>query len=209
MTNQQKLDVLCSSLKLSEAGINAVSNAVRHLANFERDRDQFKSGPLRKKELENLSKQAKKLQDTLKNMEPRNDWNMSYSLAELGFPGAQLNPDQDEQIRFKHWRRGIGDALDQLVKAANISVKKIPDTALREGRNSVTYFYALHIKNLAHVVCWTTNELQFGRNNDFHRLCDAIFAVAGVHAGSEGAIKYLARHREEDDRTKPFVWNYY
>lgn len=33
--------------------------------------------------------------------------------------------------------------------------------------------------------------LVLGRNNDFHRLCDAVFQAAGVHAKAEGALRYF------------------
>ncbi len=57
------------------------------------------------------------------------------------------------------------------------------------GRKRTRCAYAGHIAALAQQLM--PYNLIPGDNGPFRRLCDAVFLVAGVHANSQGAIKYF------------------
>ena len=200
MTKMKALDLLCRELNLSEVAVAAVSEAVQSLAEFERDKPRFMSGLKRADQLKKLSLQASDLRATLMELEPRNDWLMSYELKELGFPGS---PNADTGLRHAGWNNWVLELLSQMGEAATASERKIPSQTRREGRVSLTMFYALRISNLANVVCSRTKELSFGRNGDFERLCDCIFEAANIPSRSEGAIRFVMKQKKAG---LPLIW---
>lgn len=203
----QELDALCVKLELSSEARYAVEKAVNVLTDFQNNKDKFRSGPKQLNELDTLRDQVKALEETLRNMEARNLWRMQYALGELGFPGALMNPNSGVQLRVENFRPAMAGMLGIVSDAIEMSRDKIPPETLREGRISVRYFYALAVSNLAFTVCTKLGELTLSRNGKFQRLCDAIFAVAGVGSGSEGAIKFLMTFRKEHPPETPFLWN--
>ena len=205
----QELDALCVKLALSSEARYAVEKAVNVLTDFQNNRDQFRSGPEQRKELDTLREQVAALQETLCSMEARNLWRMQYALGDLGFPGSLMNPNSGVQLRVENFRPAMAGMLGIMAEAIDISSKKIPSKTLREGRTSLTYFYALAVSNLAFTVCTKLGELTLSRNGKFQRLCDAIFAVAGVGSGSESTIKFLMKFRKEQTRETPFTWNHF
>ena len=185
MTAWKELDALCVELKLSQQARYAVEEAVNVLTNFQKNKDQFRSGPQQRMELDKLRDQVRELDETLRNIEARNSWRMQHALGDLGFPGVLMNPSSEVKIRVENWRPAMGAMLGIVSEAIEISRKKIPQKTLREGRASLTYFYALAVSNLAFAVCAKLGELKLGRNGDFQRLCDAIF----------GSLAFLPRVR--------------
>ena len=70
----------------------------------------------------------------------------------------------------------------------------------RSGRKSVLGAYAGFIAGVAFAM--KQEIIQVGRNGNFEKICNAIFEAAGVHAKSEGAIKYYLKNMHAEYKSR-------
>lgn len=58
-------------------------------------------------------------------MDPRNEWNIGFSLGDMSFPGVLLNPDCEDRNISSIWRIAFTDLLKMVDQAAVESKSKI------------------------------------------------------------------------------------
>lgn len=89
-------------------------------------------------------------------------------------------------------RHSFDVELEKLQGSLRIALDAL-ESESRFGRRAVLDEYATYIGDL-----WQRVEAKgfsLGRNNNFHKLCDAVFLAAGVPAKSEGALRrYLSKN---------------
>lgn len=87
-----------------------------------------------------------------------------------------------------HEKFNLLNVLDDFKSDLNKRIEVLESQGVR-GRRKTLDEHALFISFL-----WERAEplgFVLGRNNDFHRLCDAVFQAAGVPAKAEGALRYF------------------
>lgn len=198
MDDYSELDAICAQLDLPAEERLAVSRAVHDLQNL----PSIKSGPARLRELDAIEQQTKALQATLRELDVYNRMDMHLVLDELGFPGPLL--DRDGTIRNPHPFQGTYALLEMLGQAARRVKQNAPPLHQRVGRPTSRHLHAVVVANLQFAVC-RPGRLAFGRGGDFQRLCDAVFAAAGVPSSSSGAITYLQQWRTNADHTRSLL----
>ncbi len=84
----------------------------------------------------------------------------------------------------------IGDVLLTLSSIARLMGKAMPDGS-KGGRPSNQIHYAESVASVARVA--RLHGITPGQNDDFLRLCEAVFHAAGVEVGPENAIRLFMR----------------
>lgn len=174
---EAELAQLCDRLNLTPEARKAIEQVVRALR---RSRNvKTASGPGYKLELSELRSKAEQLKSCIEGLS-------SNTLNGIGLTIA--GPHRYDM----EWDSGIIDSLTQLIASADSASSEIRPQSLKTGRKETVIGNALMVLQIRRAVC-TPGGINFARSGPFLRLCDAIFAAAGIHPSSASAIDRAKR----------------
>lgn len=161
-----------------------VWGAIR-LADFERNgKKALKTGRQQIDSFIAVEKAALALRDAIQKLADDDVTRLDGCLHDSGIaPAANTRMPSTKAVAAQHIASVVAASSRQaLAKLDFEGVKGV-------GRKRTRCAYAGHISALARQLM--PYQLTPGDNGPFRRLCDAVFSVAGVHATSQGAIKYF------------------
>jgi hypothetical protein len=204
MDSDAQLDELCTELDLSPEERLAVTRCVGDLRRL----PLLKSGASRSLELLRLQRQVQALRSTLRELDGYTQQALHSKLGDLGFPGPLLDRDPLTAWSRDLSLRGTYELLGLIDQAAVQVESEILPWQKRRGRTATLHLHAIVVGNLQHAIC-RPGAIEFARSGDFQRLCDAVFAAAGVPSKSAGAIDYLQQWRKDSDGVLPLAQSPY
>lgn len=185
---------VCWELGLPDDAAEGVFYAALELHNFELDKEsRLKSVVRRSRELDEVASLAHRLNSAVQTLNiadlRRIDDEFKASPLRL-----HLDPPDPLETVFQHVAMSnvlrIGDVLLTLSSIARLMGKAMPDGS-KGGRPSTQIVYADSVAKVARVV--RLHGIKPGRNDDFVRLCEAVFEAAGVSVDPENAIRLFMR----------------
>lgn len=180
-----ELRVACTRERLDADAWVALVWAVIHLAYFEKDeKSEIKTEREQIDSFVAVEKASLALKVAIENLSNGDFMHLDRCLQDTDVASAtNTNALNKKSI-----------AAQRIVCAVAASARKAIANLASEGANGAgrkktRSAYAGHIAAIAHQLM--PYQLVPGDNGPFRRLCDAVFAVAGVPANSQGAIKYF------------------
>lgn len=196
MTSEQIKVVDFSKLALSEESVSRLSEIVKDLHDFEKNRKPVRKTPDKKaSQLKALEKMSLDICNAIDALD--NDSHLGLD-TELGLLNSRYR-NTDATTIGAHVLYMHQIAL-HLAEAAKNAAKSVERREGLIGRKRVTGPYAAFVARMAVVL--KTENIKAGRNGKFEAVCDEVFSAAGVPAKPEGAIRHFLKemHKEYQER---------
>lgn len=184
-SNLSELRAACSRENLPADAWGIVVWAAIRLADFEcNGKKAIKTGRAQMDSFIAVEKAALALRDAIQKLADDDVTRLDGCLHDSGIaPAANARTPSMKAVAAQQIASVVAASSRQaLAKLDSEGVKGV-------GRKRTRCAYAGHIAALAQQLM--PYNLIPGDNGPFRRLCDAVFLVAGVHANSQGAIKYF------------------
>jgi hypothetical protein len=208
----------CNDLGLSDGVFERLEFTARLLRDFEaHQKGSLKSERQKNKDLEAVTIAAEALAAAISELDNHQCLELSYELPPEGLSIWQnVSVDSYENVtatysiervdcRVAYPLQGfrvahIGAEARRLAKAANNHVQENVDKqAARGGRVKTSVHYAWHIGRILENISWDEGKptpIKLGRGGAFERLCEAVFAAAGVGTSPEGPLRQFIADRK-------------
>lgn len=183
--NLSELRAACTRENLPADAWSIVVWAAIRLADFERNsKKAIRTGRAQMDSFIAVEKAALALRNAIQKLVDDDVTRLDGCLHDSGIaPAGNTRMPSMRAVAAQHIASVVAASSRQaLAKLDSEGVKGV-------GRKRTRHAYAGHISVLAHQLM--PFKLTPGDNGPFRRLCDAVFSVAGVHATSQGAIKYF------------------
>lgn len=207
----------CNDLELSDSVFQRLEFTARLLRDFEaHQKGNLKSARQKNKDLEAVTIAAEALAAAISELDNHQCVELSYELPPVGlsilqkvsveYENATANysierDDCSVTYPLRGLRVGhIGAEARRLAKAVKNHVQaNVDKQAARGGRVKTSVHYAWHIGQILENISWDEGKptpIKLGRGGAFERLCEAVFAAAGVGTSPEGPLRQFIADRK-------------
>lgn len=189
--NRRELHAACAEMSLTPDKVAEVEELASDLRRFEEARwngTVIRTHKQRIRDLECVKHHSKELSKAISSLSGDTWLEMRQAIRESEFPGRYLEFTDEVKQPMSKWDLAVIELLSVVHDTAEIQRKDLEREAPKGGPMRKQKYYVTFIANISYLL-----RIPPTRNSPFHRLCDAVFCLAGVEGGAEGVIKEAAR----------------